>query len=477
MRGRALGVRPQIAIAMVALAVLSVAVAWLLIHRAADDELRDFGRQDLQQSANRLAASAALEYEEAGRWTEQFLRDVRTAEAEEGHVVVLLDGRDRPLRGSAPMSPPDSRRATVVAQGRRVGTVVIGHPSGGFLQVGRGVSRRRLDAQLGSKLDERLLESAAVGAVLALILGLVVAFRVTQPIQQVTAVARRMAQGEIETRATGYGGSREAQELAQTLDRLAAALRRQDELRRATVADVVHELRNGMVGVVGRLEALQDGVVPDEQATIERAASDARRVNRLVDDLLLLAEAQKPSLLVRKGAVELHDLCADRVAHHAERFHERGIALASQLAPARVIGDPQRLVQIVDNLLSNALRYTDPGGRVLVRLETRGDAATLQVADTGIGIAPEHVSRVFDRFWRAPESKDRAEEGFGVGLALVRDLVVAQEGRVEVQSRLGKGSTFSVHLPLAVIAELPVDGARPAGAPDADDRRDAVPAA
>ena len=259
--------------------------------------------------------------------------------------------------------------------------------------------------------------------------------------------------GRSRPRAAHAGGSRETAELASTLDRLAAALRRQDELRRTLVHDVVHELRNALVGVVGRLEALQDGMVVDEKTTLERTARDARRLNRLVDDVLLLAEAQKPSLLVRKSPVELHEICQERAAAHADRFARRGIAFECRAAPARVDGDPERLTQIVENLLSNALRYTDPEGSVELRLELREGEAVLQVADTGIGIAPEHLARIFDRFWRDPAARERAAEGSGVGLALVRDLVLAHDGRVEAESRLGQGSTFTVFLPLTVEPE------------------------
>jgi two-component system sensor histidine kinase BaeS len=262
-----------------------------------------------------------------------------------------------------------------------------------------------------------------------------------------------MVHGEIETRASGWGGNRETRELAQTLDRLAAALRRQDELRRATGADVAHELRNAMVGVMGRLEALQDGVVQDEQATIARALRDARRVHRLVDDVVLLSEAQRPSVLVRTQPVGFDEIVSEQTAAHVDDFADRGIELTCSLTPALVDGDPGRLTQIVENLLSNAHRYTDPGGRVDVRLEIRREYAVLQVADTGIGIDPEMLGRVFDRFWRAPEARERVTEGSGVGLALVRDLVLAQEGRVDVQSRPGHGSTFSVSIPLAATDE------------------------
>ena len=269
----------------------------------------------------------------------------------------------------------------------------------------------------------------------------------SQPLHRLNAVARRMAHGEIESRAAGSGGSRETQELAQTLDRLAAALRRQDELRRATAADVAHEMRNALVGVVGRLEAIQDGVVPDEKEALERTARDARRVYQLVDDVRPprrgpAAEPARPQAAGRAARA------VRRAGGRAHRPLPRPLRRARRRAwRARACeGDPERLVQILDNLLSNALRYTDPGDRVTVRLEARGDEVVLQVADTGIGIAPEHIGRIFDRFWRAPESRDRAAEGSGVGLAVVRDLVLAQDGRIDVESRLGSGSTFSVFL-------------------------------
>jgi two-component system sensor histidine kinase BaeS len=347
----------------------------------------------------------------------------------------------------------------VVVAGKQVGTVMAGHARGGFLRVGQGSASRELDRELGGRLDRRLMEGAVLAAALALLLGLVLAFRLTRPLERLTAVARRMAHGEIETRAAGVNGSREAQELGRTLDRLAAALRRQDELRRATIADVSHEMRNALVGVIGRLEALQDGIVLDERTALARMERDARRLHRLVDDVVALAEAQRPSLLVRKAPVDLEDLARERVAAHADAFAARRIALRSHLRPACVEGDGERLVQIVDNLLSNALRYTDPGGRVDVRLRELDGHVQLEVADTGIGIAPEHLGRVFDRFWRDPAARERVAEGSGVGLALVRDLVLAHDGRVEVESRRGEGTAFRVVLPAAPEPEPQLTGA------------------
>ena len=416
---RPFGVRVHLVGAAVALAIVSVAVTGVFAQHAVDRELGAFAKRDLQQAAARVAAHAAFGYRREGGWTRAWVVQLADVERSENRALVVEDATGRVLRGSAPAVPPNSEAADVVVGGRTVGRVVSGRRTG----AGDG-----LNTQLKSRLGERLVEAGVLAGVLALMLALIVALRMARPLHRLTDVARRMAHGEIETRAVGSGGPRETTELARTLDRLAAALRRQDELRRATVADIVHELRNTLVGVVGRIEALQDGMVADEQTALERTARDARRLNRLVD------------------------VASERGSAFADRFADRGIVFTCSTAPARVEGDSERLAQIVDNLLSNALRYTDPGGTVSLRLSVRQGEAVLQVIDSGIGIAPEYLGRIFDRFWRDPTARVRVAEGSGVGLALVRDLALSHDGRVEVESRPGKGSTFSVYLPIAAEA-------------------------
>lgn len=306
----------------------------------------------------------------------------------------------------------------------------------------------RARGELGGRLDELVIEAALLTSGMATLLAFVVSLRMARPLHRLTYVATRMTRGELQKRAAGSGGPREAAELADTLDRLAAALKRQDATRRATAADVTHELRGSLVGLLGRIEALRDGMVQDVDATLGRMEHDARRLNRLVDDVLPLVDAQRPSLLIRKRPVELSKLVSEHLLDLADEFRSRSIELTSRLLPARVEGDPGRLTQILDNLLSNALRYTDAGGRVTVRLDLRGTEAVLDVEDSGIGIAPEHLDRIFDRFWRVPGARGRAVEGSGVGLALVSDLVRAHLGRIDVFSRPGVGSRFRVVLPL-----------------------------
>jgi len=155
--------------------------------------------------------------------------------------------------------------------------------------------------------------------------------------------------------------------------------------------------------------------------------------------------------LVRESAATAFDAgFSDRVAARLRATTDASVsdALERQVRSAPVEGDPERLAQVLDNLFSNAVRYTDPGGRLTVRCGVRRGEAVLEVEDSGIGIAPEHQARVFDRFWRAPGARERTADGSGVGLAVVSELVRAHGGRVELASRPGRGSTFSVLLPL-----------------------------
>jgi two-component system, OmpR family, sensor histidine kinase BaeS len=450
-------VRAHLISAMIALALASVAFTALTINGAVDSELRELSQREVRFSAMNGAGLAAGAYLESRGWSERSVRAVLAVARARGDALTVLDADGRLVPGSPAPPPTGGERARVVVGGRQVGTVVAAHPA----TAGASGAAQRLDTQLRDRMDDLLLESGAFAGLLALLLALAVALRVARPLHRLTEVASRMVAGEIETRATGSGGGREMTKLAQTMDRLAAALRRQDELRRATVSDVSHELRGALVGVFARVEALRHGLVDDEDAVLRQIDSDAHRVHRLVEDVERLAEAQRPGLLVHKRSIDLAAIVRARVAGHADAARRRSIALRQLIAPARVDGDPERLAQVLDNLLSNALRYTDPGGRVLVRLGVRGGEALIEVSDSGIGIAPRHVERIFDRFWRAPEARSRVADGSGVGLALVSALVRAHDGRVEVDSRPGAGSTFRVLLP---VREGPPVAAPPAPA-------------
>jgi two-component system, OmpR family, sensor histidine kinase BaeS len=283
---------------------------------------------------------------------------------------------------------------------------------------------------------------------------LYLAVTLSRPLRSIRAGAEAMSAGDLDARVPESGDD-EIGAVAEALNRLAETLQQEESLRKESVADLAHELRTPVQGILARVEAAQDGVLDDDAANLAAMHDEALRLARLLDDLSALAEAERPGLLLQTEPVDLAALAGTQAAAFAAAFSDKGIELTSSLSPAVVDGEPKRLEQIVVNLLSNALRYTDAGGAVTVTVRTEevaaaeDDAAVLEVTDTGIGIAAEDVPRVFTRFWRGEKSRSRDTGGAGIGLSIVRELVHAHGGEVTVESAPGEGSVFRVTLPLS----------------------------
>ena len=223
---------------------------------------------------------------------------------------------------------------------------------------------------------------------------------------------------------------------------------------------VSHELRTPLTAILGYVELLlgDDGdALPTEHArhlaVVER---NAQRLLRLVGDLLFAAQVERGSLLLEPGTVDLPQLVRDAVALARPRAEECDIALTVEVAPlGPCLGDRDRLAQVLDNLLSNALKFTPPGGRVAVRLRARGGIARLELQDTGVGIPEEELPKLFDRFYRAANASTGAVPGLGLGLMIVRAIVEGHGGTIAIDSEVGRGTTFVVELPLRPAPRAP----------------------
>ncbi|MFV1958288.1 MAG: ATP-binding protein, partial [Planctomycetota bacterium] len=242
-------------------------------------------------------------------------------------------------------------------------------------------------------------------------------------------------------------------------------LRRLETVRREFVANVSHEIKTPLTAIRGVLETVSDDPsmdVPTRAHFLGRALDQTVRLSALVSDLLVLSRAESDPDGLERDVLDLRDVIRDSAGRLEPQARGREIHFHVQVPdePTQVLGDAEAVRQIVDNLIDNAIKYTPEGGRVDLVLTHRGEHAVLEVRDTGIGIEPHHLDRIFERFYRVDKARSRALGGTGLGLAIVRHLARAQGGRVEVESRPGEGSTFRVWLPLRV------RGGREAEAPE-----------
>ena len=237
---------------------------------------------------------------------------------------------------------------------------------------------------------------------------------------------------------------------------MADAIAGNEEQRRRLASDVAHELRTPLSNIRGYVEAAQDGVMPTDEVLLASLHEEAVLLQRLVDDLQTLALAEARRLPLHLEAVDVKEIVSQaatafRVSAdgaEVELVTEAQIQLRDGVdLPTVVDTDPLRLRQVLGNLVANALRHTPKGGRVTLRLARAGDIVALGVADTGSGIDPEHLPHVFDRFWRADQSRTRDTGGSGLGLAICHQLVDALGGSIVVESTLDVGTTFTIRLP------------------------------
>lgn len=427
------GLRARLAAALVGIAALAVGLATLLGNRGLEPRLEETAQARLQRSAVHFAKVAATVRADVDSWPAArstlahvaALDDLRAELRVDGEVI-RLNGGVSGVRASAP----------VVSSGRQVATVTVS-PAGGGLFTPE-------EKQLRESLDRLHLIAGGVAIAAALLFAFLLAGTLTGPLRRLRQTAERMEQGQIEARVVS-GGAPELAAVGRALNRLSETLEHEEEIRKANAADLAHELRTPVNSLLSRIEAAQDGVLtaPENLAAMH---TEALRLTRLLDDLARLADAERPGLLLDKRPVDLAAAARAAADSFAPRFADSGLAFAVDLEPVYVAGEQARLEQIATNLISNAFRYTETG-EVRLRVAREGDAAVLEVSDTGIGIAADDLRHIFTRFWRGDRSRSRATGGAGIGLAIVRELVRAHDGRVDVDSAPGRGSCFRVVLP------------------------------
>ncbi len=350
----------------------------------------------------------------------------------------------------------------------RIRTTIVVTPGGilGTVQAGRSeISvENALDA-----LERMPLVQGSLGSALALVIGYGVATQGLRPLKRVVALAQRIHAGRLDERLNLTQGPREVVEVASTFDGMLGRIREQFDQQRKFVADVSHELRTPLTALQGNIDVLLlDTTLPPEVADQLRLVSaECTRLIRLATNLLYVAQAELDRPPDRRP-VDLHELCIE--VYHQMRDIKPGVAVRlAHEDQAQVIGDRDRLKQLLLNLVDNAVKYTPVGGNVSIGLHRDQDAARIVVKDTGIGIPKEQRERVFERFYTVDQKTDRTVKGAGLGLSIVDWVVKTHDGTIAIESEVGAGTTFTVRLP-AIGAELLAE--EEAGADGNDDAGD-----
>jgi len=318
-----------------------------------------------------------------------------------------------------------------------IGVTVVGGDVFRSLMAEAGISADHAQAMYDRSVTTVVIAAVVVAVIASVSLAVVLARMLARPLAEVGAAARRIADGDYAARVP-RDGPEEIASLADSFNQMAASLQRQEMMRRDFIANAAHELRTPLTNLQGYLEALRDGVIVADKATYDSLWDEAERLVRLSHSLDALSEGDAAAGPARLEELDLAAAIRAALELGQPTLERAGLRLVTEVPdslPARANAD--HLAQVLANLLSNAARYTPAGGTVTVRAERRAADLLVSISNTGEGIPPEDLERVFERFYRVEKSRDRARGGAGIGLAIVKQLVESGGGRVGAESRGG----------------------------------------
>ena len=411
--------------------MIGIGGALLLAGRTTEVEFRRYAHGGDMSRREGMVADLADYYATRGSW--EGVETVLEREHGRGHSaggpplrLTGADGRivaDQTGADIGKMVSAEELEAglPIIVDGKRVGTLLM--PGGEWLTVEQQAFLRRMRVVL--------TVSGGAALVVALVLGALLVRSITRPLQQLANASRAIAAGDLSVRVPVRSRD-EIGQLAAAFNQMTADLARAEEARRQQAADIAHELRTPLTVIQGHLEALADGIFPADSEHLEPVLEQARLLARLVEDLRMLSLADAGRLALVPVLTDVGEWVAGVVAGFRSVAADRGITLDLKTADGlpSVRMDPERMAQVLGNLLDNGLRHTPAGGRVAVNVAHRDGEVTVTVTDTGPGVPPEHRPHLFERFWRGDPSRSRRTGGSGLGLAIARRIVEAHGGRI-----------------------------------------------
>jgi two-component system sensor histidine kinase BaeS len=319
----------------------------------------------------------------------------------------------------------------------------------GYLLIERPPDRTDpMQAEFSKRIDFSLLITGVGTIIMAFIFGAVISQTITKPIRELTSATHVMASGKLGQQ-VAVRSRDEIGELAQSFNKMNNDLARSFNLRKQMTADIAHELRTPLSLIIGHAEGVHDGVLQPSRENFEIIREEAERLEKMVNDLRTLSLADAGELSLEFQSVNLNKLLSDIKTHYMVQLNQKRLTLDLEPDPGvlQVDLDPARFSQVLTNILDNAIRYTAEDGHIIIATKQLKNETQITIHDSGEGVTPEEASHLFDRFYRADESRARDDGGSGLGLAIAKSIVEMHHGKIWAESEKGKGLRTVIQLP------------------------------
>jgi two-component system, OmpR family, sensor histidine kinase BaeS len=436
----------RLALAFLGVALTAIIVLSALTEIGVGHDINHLANKQERSLTRSVAVASGALYTKTG-WKNADLKPVFDLVDDQGAEARVTDMHGVTIQttpGYGSVRTDDQFATPVRVHGHVVGVVTVKFNDRGLGAVVKQFEQQRLKASLGA---------AGIVALIAVAVSLIISRQITLPLERVLAAIRARGQGNRSMRISHAKGAGVIQELSLAINESSDAIDQRDRLQKNLVANIAHELRTPVAVLQASHEAMLDGVTEPSEENLWSLRDEVLRLARMIDDLQRLAAAESAALQLRLEPCDLAEIAATAAASLADSFGAAGVSLTRKLRPAWILCDRDRTREIVVNLLTNALKFTPADGQVVLETGHSGRGlARLRVSDTGIGIPPEELPRVTERFFRGQRSSEMAT-GSGIGLTIVVELAHAQHGNFDIASEPGKGTTATITMPVVKSAE------------------------
>ncbi len=450
---------PKLLLSFLAVALIGVIVVSYLASQITAQEVRGlmFGGGMTNESS--LAQELAGYYRGHGSWDGVGTILESGYNGMMGQRLIVTDSQDRVVadtRGAMiGQTLVDSSGTPITVDDKKVGVLILrgGGMMGGMMGQGGPPSDRQGEGIILARVYQSIMLAGVAAVLAAFIIGGLFAYGLVRPMRQLTHATTLIARGDLSHR-VDINDKDEIGDLARSFNKMANDLQNAERLRREMTADIAHELRNPLAVLQSNVEAIIDGVLPANSENLQPLLDQTQLLSRLVDDLRTLTLADAGQLSLDKTEIDLAALTRSVIAQFAASADSKSISLhadiPNDLPPLTL--DPQRIAQVLGNLISNAIRHTPEKGEIKLEVKRWKSDSTIQVtvSDSGGGIPVESLLYIFDRFYRVDKARSRSHGGTGLGLAIAKQLVEAHGGKIWAESDVGKGTRVKFTLPIKV---------------------------
>lgn len=439
----------------VVVAVISVIIVSIVTNITILKEFNNYMQGNQEKRNAGVVNTLSRVYKANSGWNDSAIRDISESETFEGMNIKVRDTNGRMVFRLNTINTMMGGHMRMMGMGgnytEKSLPITVNDNLVGYVDIGYfgTLSLTLTDLAFVDSVNNSILLAAIISVLTALILSLLIAKGLSSPITRLTEVANRIKGGDYKVRYEGNVNNLEIADLSSAINSLAESLHNQDSIRKRMTSDIAHELRTPLTTLKSHMEAIIDGVWEMTPERLGSCYEEVVRLSKLVKNLEQLNRMENDVPDIQKSLFNIGTLVSGLVESFKPQFGEKEILIRDAINnDVEIIADRDQISQVVVNLLSNAFKYTDAGGKVFVEVDRDKKNAYIKIRDTGVGISEQDLSHIFDRFYRGDKSRSRETGGSGIGLTITKALVDAHGGTIRVNSEINKGSEFIVTLPL-----------------------------